>query len=195
MFCTNCGKEMIDGVTKCPNCGKGIGNSSPASSVDLQSMKNKTSSVIYVLRNLDKRKTLYATIISLVLVILFGYMTVNALNPAKKVKAEVTYASEPYTNYSTGTFYQDTYYQRVSITYKGKEYTGIREIGLYNPYGTLDTSCHVGSKITAYIVNGKLTLDKGTAKVSIIGAGFSILLLMGSIGSCGWFALQYLKRR
>lgn len=27
MFCTKCGKELADGVTKCPNCGKEIGNS------------------------------------------------------------------------------------------------------------------------------------------------------------------------
>ncbi len=27
MFCTNCGKELADGVTKCPDCGKEIGNS------------------------------------------------------------------------------------------------------------------------------------------------------------------------
>ncbi|MBO5031667.1 MAG: zinc-ribbon domain-containing protein [Lachnospiraceae bacterium] len=196
MFCSKCGTKLEDNAKFCPQCGTEVaGGDGSVASVDLQSMKSKTSSVISALRNLDKKKTLYGIIISFVLVILFGWMTVNVLNPAKKVKAEVTYASEPYTNYSTGTFYQDTYYQRVSITYKGKEYTGIREIGLYNPYGTLDTSCHIGSKITAYIVNGNLTLDKGTAKVNIIGAGFSILLLLGSIGSCGWFALQYFKKR
>lgn len=196
MFCSKCGTKLEDNAKFCPQCGtKIVGGGGSVASVDLQNMKSKTSSVISALRNLDKKKTLYGIIISFVLVILFGCMSVNALNPAKKVKAEVTYASEPYTNSSTGTFYNDTYYQNLKISYKGKEYSGTREIGLYNPYGSLDTSCHVGSTITAYIVNGELTLNKNGAKVNIVGVGFSVILLLGSIGLCGWFTLQYFKKR
>lgn len=51
-------------------------------------------------------------------------MTVSALNLTKKVKAEVTYASEPYTDNSSGNFYQDTYYQRLDVEYKDKEWVG-----------------------------------------------------------------------
>lgn len=51
-------------------------------------------------------------------------MTVSALNLTKKVKAAVTYASEPYTDNSSGNFYQDTYYQRLDVEYKDKEWVG-----------------------------------------------------------------------
>ena len=196
MFCTKCGTKLEDNAKFCPQCGNKVsGGSGSVTSFDLQNMKSKTSSVISALRNLDRKKTLYGIIISFVLVILFGSMTVHALNPAKKVKAEVTYASEPYTNSSTGNFYQDAYYQEISIVYKGKEWSGTREIGLYNPYGSLDTSCHVGSTITAYIINGKLTLDKNAAEVNKLGVVFSVILLLGSISSCVWFTLQYIKKR
>lgn len=202
MFCTKCGTKLEDNAKFCLQCGtKTAEDSGSVATVNLQNMKSKTSSVISALRNLDRKKTLYGIIISFVLVILFGSMTVNALNPAKKVKAEVTYASEPYTNSSTGNFYQDTYYQEISIVYKGKEWSGTYELGFYNPgYGsdtfdTLDTSYHVGSTITAYIINGELTLNNNGAKANIVGVGFSIILLLGSIGSCCWFTLQYFKKR
>lgn len=204
MFCTKCGAKLEDNARFCPQCGtKAAGGGSSVTSninsiakaVDFQDIKSKTSSVVSALRNLDRKKTLYGIIISFVLVILSGSMTAHALNPAKEVKAEVTYASEPYTNSSTGTFYQDTYYQEIRIAYKGKKGSGTREIGFYNPYGTLDTSCHVGSEVTAYIVDGNLTLDKDGAKVNKAGVVFSILFLLGSVGSCGWFALQYFKKR
>lgn len=200
MFCSKCGTKLEDDSIFCPQCGTKVAGGSN-SAVDLQSMKNKTSSVISALKSLDKKKTLYGIIISFVLVILFGVMSVHALNPVKKVKAEVTYASEPYTNYSTGNFYDDIYYQDVNFTYKGKEGSGIYEIGLYNPgYGSdtfdnLDTSIHSGSKITAYIVDGDLTLDRDDAEINIVGVGFSAILLLGSIGICIYFVLQYFKKR
>lgn len=192
MFCSKCGTKLEDNAKFCSQCGASITGGGGSVSYNIQSI---TSSVISTLRNLDKKKALYGIIISLVFVFLFGCTTVKAFNPAKKVKAEVTYASEPYTDYSTGTFYRDTYYQRVSITYKGKEYTGIREVGFYNPYGTIDTSISTGQKLTAYIVDGQLVLNKDSVKISIIVVGFSTLLLLSSIGSCSWFTVQYFKRR
>lgn len=199
-FVQNAEQNWGDNANFCPQCGTktagGTNIDSIVKTVDLQNMKSKTASVISMLRNLDKRKTLYGIIISFVMVILFGCMMMNALNPVKEVKADVVRAGEPYTNYSSGTFYKDTYYQQLDIRYKGKEYSGTYKIGLYNPYGsTVDPSCHTGGKVLAYIANGKLTLDKNTAEVNTLGVIFSIVLLLGSIGSCGWFILQYIKKR
>lgn len=35
MFCSQCGKELADGVTKCPNCGKEIGSNSSINFSDI----------------------------------------------------------------------------------------------------------------------------------------------------------------
>lgn len=202
MFCSKCGTKLEDDSMFCPQCGTNVAeDKGSAVAVNLQNMQSMTSSVISILRNLDKKKTLYGIIISFVLVVLFGRMTVHALNPVKQVQAEVTYASEPYTNYSTGNFYDDTYYQDVSFSYKDMEGSGVREIGFYNPgYGSdtfdnVDTSIHSGYKITAYIVDGDLTLDRDDAEVNMIRVIFSVILLLGSIGACVWFTLQYFKKR
>ena len=203
MFCSKCGTKLEDDAKFCSQCGNKLVRNkgsaitqidNVASSVDSQKVKANASSMISWLKNLDMKKCLYGAIISAVLIIVFGSMTVSTINPVKEVKAEVTYAGEPYTEYSTGNWYDDTYYQRLNVVYKDKEGSGFKELGLYNPYGsTVDVSYRVGSKVTAYIVNGKLTLDKGSADVSVIKVFISIVLLLASVGSCGWFGLQYLN--
>lgn len=191
MFCSQCGKKIVrnDGHTVSPI-------DSIASSVDLKKVQVNVSVVISWLKNLDIKKCLYGIIISAVLIIIFGSMTVSAINPMKEVKAEVTYASEPYTEYSSGNWYDDTYYQRLDVVYKDKECSGVKKLGHYNPYGsTVDVSYHVGSKVTAYVVNGKLLLDKGSENMNPIKMLFSSILLLASIGSCGYFGLQYLNNK
>ena len=201
MFCSKCGTRLEDNAKFCQHCGSEIvrtcGSEIPkadsvTSPVNFQQAKTNTLAIFYGLKNLDRKKCLYGFIISAVLIFAFGSMTVSALNPAKDVKAEVTWAGEPYTEVSTGNWYDDTYYQRLDVVYKGKECSGVKKLGLYNPYGsTVDVSYHVGSKVTAYIVNGELTLDKGNGEVSGIKVFFSIVLLLASVGSCGWFGVQY----
>jgi hypothetical protein len=191
LFCSQCGKKIVrnDGHTVPPI-------DSIASSVDLKKSTGKCISCDFLAEKLRYKKCLYGVIISAVLIIIFGSMTVSAINPAKEVKAEVTYASEPYTEYSSGNWYDDTYYQRLDVVYKNKECSGVKKLGLYNPYGsTVDVSYHVGSKVTAYVVNGKLLLDKGSVNMNPIKMLFSSILLLGSIGSCGYFGLQYLNNK
>lgn len=190
MFCTKCGTKLEDNAKFCPQCGTKIaGGSGSVASVDLQNMKSKTSSVISALRNLDKRKTLYGIIISFVLIILFGCTTVKALNPVKEVKGKITWAGDIYTNDSGGNIWERDYYQSIRAAYNGEEWNGsVRVLRYDNGYSS-------GDSIPLYIVDGELTRDKDAAKVNVVGAGFSILLLLGSIGSCGWFTLQYFKKR
>lgn len=203
MFCGKCGTKLEDDAKFCSQCGNKIMRSSGsairqidnvANSVDFQKVKVNVSSIISWLKNLDMKKCLYGAIISAVSIILWGSLTVSILNPAKEVKAEVTWAGEPYTEYSSGNWYNDTYYQRIDVVYKDKEYSGVKELGLYNPYGsTVDVSYRIGSKVKAYITNGKLTLDKGSAEVSGIKVFILGVFLLASVGSCGWFGLQYLN--
>lgn len=200
MFCSNCGNRLEDDAKFCPQCGNKIVRTkgsvirqidNVASSVDFQKVKVNASAMISGAKKLDMKKCLYGIIISAVLIILFGSMTVSALNPAKKVKAEVTWAGEPYTVRSTGNWYDDTYYQDIDVEYKDKDWSGVYELGFYSPYGTLDLSYRAGNSITAYIVDGRLTLDKDEADVSLIKVFFSIVLLLASVCSCGWFGVQY----
>lgn len=205
MFCSKCGIKLEDDTRFCPQCGNKIARTSGsvihqidnvANSVDFQKVKVNVSSIISWLKNLDMKKCLYGAIISAVLIIIFGSMTVNTLNPAKEVKAEVTWAGEPYIEYSSGNWYDDTYYQRIDVVYKDKECSGVKELGLYNPHGsTVDVSYHVGSKVKAYITNGKLTLDKGGAEASGIKVFLLCVFLLASVGLCGWFGLQYFNFR
>lgn len=206
MFCTKCGAQLEDGAKFCTHCGNKVVQSSGFTtsdfgdimkSVDLQKVKNKASSVILGLKSLDEKKNLYGIVITMILVILFGSITANVLHPAKKVEGKVTYASEPFSD-SSGSLGRD-WYQRISVVYKNKECTGIYTIGIYNPFenngpfDTIDTSLHVGDKVSVYVANGKLMLDKNDVEVSAIKVGFSAILLLASLSSCVWFSLQYFK--
>lgn len=94
MFCSKCGIKLEEDAKFCPQCGNKIARSSGsviqnansiASSVDFQKVQVKVSSVISWLKNLEKgKKYLYGVIISVVLIILFGSMTVSVIVPAKK---------------------------------------------------------------------------------------------------------------
>lgn len=205
MFCSNCGNKLADDAIFCPHCGrKVIRNTSagiPSVSIDLQGLKNKTATVASnlgnlastggsQLRNLDAKKCLYGLVISLVLIILFGSMVNHSLHPVKRVNGKITYAGSVYTNDSKSTnIWERDYYQYVEIEYKGEEWSGdvkvMREGSGYS----------YGDSIPVYIVNGHLTRDKHSGEVNVIAVMFSTILLLISIGSCGWFGLQYSKKR
>ena len=184
MFCSQCGKKIVrnDGHTVSPI-------DSIASSVDLKKVQVNVSVVISWLKNLDIKKCLYGVIISAVLIIIFGSMTVSALNPVKEVEGKITWAGDIYTNDSGGNIWEKDYYQSVLAAYKGDEWSGSAKVLRY------DSGYSVGDSITLYIVDGKLTRDEDVAKVNVVKVGISIILLLCSVASCGWFVLSYFKHK
>lgn len=194
MFCSKCGIKLEEDAKFCPQCGNKIARSSGsviqnansiASSVDFQKVQVKVSSVISWLKNLEKgKKYLYGVIISVVLIILFGSMTVSVIVPAKKVECEVTWAGEPY----DGSEYIGAE-QQITAVYKDKEWRG--SIGIT----TQKYRYYTGEDITLYLVDGELYKSDDIPYPTLFEEVFPFVLLICSIGSCGWFGFQYNKHK
>lgn len=203
MFCSKCGNKLDDNAVFCPHCGsKIIRNTStgiPSVSIDLQSIKNKTATVASNIGNLakdfrdgtisDVKKYFYGMIISLVFTLIFGVSVINSFTP-NTVRCEVTYASEPEQRGIHKIGRPNDYYwlQDITATYKGKEFS--KELRLDSEY----EAYHRGDTIELNLVGGKLT-DSKKASINSVGGIIRLILLVASIGSCGWFYARYSKKR
>lgn len=196
MYCSKCGTKLDDGDMFCPECGTKIVriNGSVAcdydnidKAVDWQKMQGKTSAVLSCLRNIDKKKCVLGIVISVLFIILFCNMIAHTFNKSKEVKAKITWAGDIYTNDVGGNIWERAYYQRIRAVYGGKEWTGdVRVLSYYK-------GCSVGDYVKLYLVDGKLTSDRDEAKVDTKSVVLYVVLLLGSIGLCIWFALQFFK--
>lgn len=190
MFCSQCGNKLDDNNVFCPQCGTKVVKEGNSSALDFRNMeKGEVQFTVKKLKKPDLKKCLCGMIFSMIMIILFGSMTVKVFHPAEEVEGEIIWVGEIYTNDTAPNFWDRDYYQSIGVAYEGYEWSGDVRVLRY------DFGCEIGDEVDLYLIDGELTNDESAAEVNAAEAGICILLLAGSICLCGWFLLQCLRRK